>query len=79
MATPDRGREDRLVSGGADGTVNLWNVLTRDQVLTLKAHEERVTSVAFSPNGKMLASVAEDRTVKVWRAASEEEVAAVDW
>ena len=36
--------------------------------VALSAHEGVVTSIAFSPDGKLLASGGWDRTVKVWRA-----------
>jgi len=38
-------------------------------LLTLNAHAAAVTSIAYSPNGKMIVSGSLDRTVKVWDAA----------
>ena len=58
----------RLFSGGADGTVKLWDVATRKIVKTFPSHRRGVCSVALSPDGKTLAVGALDpgsRDVKV--------------
>ena len=41
--------------------------------MTLKGHGDGVTSVAFSPDGKRLASCSTDKTIKLWDVATGQE------
>src|SRR5262249_32686878 len=45
-----------LASAGLDMTVKVWDAATGQEALTLKGHTSGVQSVAFSPDGKRLAS-----------------------
>ncbi|BAY20217.1 WD-40 repeat protein (plasmid) [Anabaenopsis circularis NIES-21] len=53
-------------SPGTDNTIKLWNVETRTEIRTLKGHNDAVTSLSFSPDGKTLASGSNDKTIKLW-------------
>jgi hypothetical protein len=63
----------RLASASEDGTVKVWDALTRQEAFTLKGHAGVVTSVSFSPDGRRLASASDDGTVKVWDAQTGQE------
>jgi hypothetical protein len=63
-------RKNKLVLALEDGTVGLWDAASGAELLCLRGHEERVWSVAFSPDGRRLASASGDGTVRLWDAAS---------
>lgn len=53
-------------SASFDSTVRLWDVERGVCVHTLTKHQEPVYSVAFSPDGKYLASGSFDKCVHIW-------------
>lgn len=57
----------RIVSGGWDNTVRLWDAGTGKPLGDpLTRHTNYVTSVAFSPDGTRLASSSLDAAVRLW-------------
>ncbi len=54
------------MSGSEDRTIRLWDVNTGQRLRVLRGHTNQVKSVAFSPDGHILASGSIDETIKLW-------------
>jgi RNA polymerase sigma factor (sigma-70 family) len=56
-----------LAAGGSDATIWLWDLATGRELARLTGHRGPIRSLAFSPNGKLLASAGGvDTTALVW-------------
>jgi WD40 repeat protein len=59
-----------LVSGGYDGKLVWWDTEKKKELRRLDAHAKWIRQVTVSPDGKLVASVADDMVCKLWDAAS---------
>jgi len=71
--------DGRVVAGGSrDSVVKLWDVNTGKEIRTLKGTGAGLNPVAFSPDGKTLASVTSgeglNRAVRLWDVATGNEI-----
>jgi len=65
------------LASGSWNEINLWNVVTGDNIATLKG-PEWVNSVAYSPDGTMLASGARQNIVRLWDVATGDNIATLE-
>ena len=59
---------------GAEGVVSLWDTSTGKVVGTLTGHEQDVRALAFTHDGKTLATGGKDRTIRLWDVATRKQI-----
>lgn len=55
--------------------IKIWSLSDGKEVSTAAGHSDSIRSLAFSPNGKILASCSWDRSIKLWDTATGRELA----
>jgi WD40 repeat protein/tetratricopeptide (TPR) repeat protein len=62
--------ESAGAGGMQPGEVILWDAATGTPIRTLRGHKNIVKAIAFSPDGRQIASASPKDSVRVWEAAS---------
>lgn len=63
---------DRIFAAGADNRIRIWQLVSKTKprinpvLVSQFAHEQPITRLAMSPDGSLLASSAEDGTLRTW-------------
>lgn len=71
-------RANRIVLGSMDGDILRWDLGEKRFLEPFKAHDHPIWSLELSPDGRLLASGAEEETVRIWDTESLRLVASTD-
>ncbi|KAI0743152.1 WD40-repeat-containing domain protein [Daedaleopsis nitida] len=62
--TPDG---SKLIAGGSDGSLHIWDSMSYDKLATLNRNTAVVTFVIFSPDGSLMATGGTEKQCFIWR------------
>jgi WD40 repeat protein len=65
----------RITSGSFDRTLRIWDAESLEEIATLTAHTDTVTTCCYSPDGRRILSGSRDKTLQVWDAETGDEIA----
>lgn len=68
----------KLLTASADKLVKIWDLTTRQLLLTLSGHLSTVLSASFSPNGNTILTTASDHTARLWNSETGEEIKMIE-
>lgn len=67
---------DKVVTGGSDGRISIWDTATGAQLASFAAHNESITSLDVSADGTRIVSASRDSSVRSWDCESCRELSA---
>ena len=58
----------RIVAGGADATIMIWDAATGEEALTLRQLDAEIVDVLFSSDGRQIIAAGLDHAIRIWEA-----------
>ncbi|XP_013771927.1 coronin-7-like [Limulus polyphemus] len=58
--------KDVLVTASQDLSVKIWDLVTKEEKIKLEGHQDQIFSLAWSPDGCLLATVAKDKKIRIY-------------
>jgi RNA polymerase sigma factor (sigma-70 family) len=78
LAVSPDGKLLASAGGQGDKLARLWDLGTGKVVRLIPGHEGEVTAVAFSPDGRALATASRDKSVRLWEVGTGKEINRLD-
>ena len=69
--------DGKIIATASKTAVELWDAVTGNKLASLLGHSSKITTFAYSPNGKTVAIGSEDKTIKVWDTAFNDQLSDV--
>ena len=74
--TPDN---KHLLTCSRDKTAKVWDLSTKESVLTFPDHQNPVYGLTVKPDGKIAISAGEDNQIRYWNTAGEAKLGKLAW
>uniref|UniRef100_A0A1L8DVU4 Putative prolactin regulatory element-binding protein/protein transport protein sec12p n=1 Tax=Nyssomyia neivai TaxID=330878 RepID=A0A1L8DVU4_9DIPT len=68
-----------MATGGTDGRLRLWTFPRMTKLRDIAAHSKELDDLDFSPDGKLVVSIAKDGLGVIWDVASGKEAGTLTW
>lgn len=62
---------NQVATGSGDGVVKYWNLTSREEDVSFKAHYGMVTGLCVTPTTQHMLSCGDDKTIKIWSVESQ--------
>jgi WD40 repeat protein/tRNA A-37 threonylcarbamoyl transferase component Bud32 len=74
IISPDGALIALVVAGAAANESPIWDVQSGQEIFSLSGHTAPIRALAYSPDGRRLASAGQDQTIKLWEATTGREI-----
>jgi WD40 repeat protein len=64
----------QCMAGVCCENVHVWNSQTGAEIVCLRGHKGSIYTIAFSPNGRLIASISNDNSVRIWDSENGNEI-----